>query len=68
MDTCNLVLIIDTIDWLANPSLCLLNDDSCLFISSIQKRMLFAGFTSCEEDNNPELVYTTPVWKNILDP
>ncbi len=37
------------IDWLANPSLCLLNDDSGLCISSIQKRMLFAGFTAAKK-------------------
>ncbi len=30
----------------------------------MQKRMLFAGFTA-EEDNNPELVYTTRVEKHI---
>ncbi len=29
------------IDWSVNPSLCLLNDDSGLCISSMQKRMLF---------------------------
>ncbi len=34
------------IDWSVNPSLCLLNDDSSLCISSMQKRMLFAGFTA----------------------
>ncbi len=33
------------IDWSVNPSLCLLNDDSGLCISSMQKRMLFVGFT-----------------------
>ncbi len=37
------------IDWLANPSLCLLNDDSGLCISSIQNRMLFAGFTAAKK-------------------
>ncbi len=37
------------IDWLAKPSLCLLNDDSGLCISSIQKRMLFAGFTAAKK-------------------
>ncbi len=52
------------IDWSVNPSLCLLNDDSGLCISSMQKRM----FYSCEEDNNTELVYTAHVWKNILEP
>ncbi len=31
-----------------NPSLCLLNDDSGLCISSMQKRMLFAGFTAAK--------------------
>ncbi len=35
--------------WLANPSLCLLNDDSGLCISLIQKRMLFAGFTAVKK-------------------
>ncbi len=37
------------IDWLVNPSLCLLNDDSGLCISSMQKRMLFAGFTAAKK-------------------
>ncbi len=37
------------IDWLVNPSLCLLNDDSGLCISSMQKRMLFAGFTAVKK-------------------
>ncbi len=37
------------IDWFANPSLCLLNDDSGLCISLIQKRMLFAGFTAAKK-------------------
>ncbi len=32
-----------------NPSLCLLNDDSGLCISSMQKRMLFAGFTAVKK-------------------
>ncbi len=32
-----------------NPSLCLLNDDSGLCISSMQKRMLFAGFTAAKK-------------------
>ncbi len=35
-------------DCFANPGLCLLNDDSGLCISSIQKRMLFAGFTAAK--------------------
>ncbi len=56
------------IDWSVNPSLCLLNDDSGLCISSMQKRMLFAGFTAARRNNNTELVYTAHVWKNILDP
>ncbi len=55
------------IDWSVNQSLCLLNDDSDLCISSMQKNVV-CWFYSCEEDNNPELVYTTHVWKNILDP
>ncbi len=32
-----------------NPSLCLLNDDSGLCINSMQKRMLFAGFTAAKK-------------------
>ncbi len=36
------------IDCFANPSLCLLNDDSGLFISLIQKRRLFAGFAAAK--------------------
>ncbi len=42
----NLVL---WIDWSVNPSLCLLNDDSGLCISSMQRRMLFAGFTAVKK-------------------
>ncbi len=34
---------------LFKPSLCLLNDDSGLCISSMQKRMLFAGFTAAKK-------------------
>ncbi len=69
MDTCKPGLSsLLQIDWSVNPSLCLLNDDSGLCISSKQKRMLFAGFTAVKEDNNTELVYTAHVWKNILDP
>ncbi len=37
------------IDWSVNPSLCLLNDDSGLYISLMQKRMLFAGFTAAKK-------------------
>ncbi len=37
------------IDWSVNPSLCLLNDDSGLCISSMQKRMLCAGFTAVKK-------------------
>ncbi len=37
------------IDWSVNPSLCLLNDDSGLCISSMQKRILFAGFTAVKK-------------------
>ncbi len=55
------------IDWLVNPSLCLLNDDSGLCISSIQKRMLFAGFTSAKKTIIQNW-FTPHVWKNILDP
>ncbi len=36
-------------DWSVNPSLCLLNDGSGLCISSMQKRMLFAGFTAVKK-------------------
>ncbi len=35
-------------DCFANPSLCLLNDDSGLFISLIQKRRLFVGFAAAK--------------------
>ncbi len=50
MDACKPVLSsLLQIDWFANPSLCLLNDDSCLCISLIQKRMLFAGFTAAKK-------------------
>ncbi len=38
-----------SIDWSVNPSFCLLNDDSGLCISSMQKRMLFAGFTAAKK-------------------
>ncbi len=37
------------IDWSVNPSLCLLNDDSDLCISSMRKRLLFAGFTAVKK-------------------
>ncbi len=37
------------IDWSVNPRLCLLNDDSDLCISSMQKRLLFAGFTAVKK-------------------
>ncbi len=37
------------IDWFVKPSLCLLNDYSGLCISSMQKRMLFAGFTAAKK-------------------
>ncbi len=56
------------IDWLVNPSLCLLNDDSGLCISSMQKRMLFAGFTAAKKTIKQNCIYTAHVWKNILDP
>ncbi len=40
----NLVLLsLLQIDWFVNPSLCLLNDDSGLYISSMQNRMSFTG-------------------------
>ncbi len=50
MDTCKPgCIILIQIDWLVNPSLCLLNDDYGLCISSLQKRMLFAGFTAAKK-------------------
>ncbi len=50
MDTCKPgFVIITAIDWSVNPSLCLLKDDSGLCISSMQKRMLFAGFTAVKK-------------------
>ncbi len=50
MDTCKPGLSsLLRIDWSFNPSLCLLNDDSGLCISSMQKRMLFAGFTAVKK-------------------
>ncbi len=52
------------IDWSVNPSLCLLNDDSGLCISSMQREYC-CWFYSCEEDNNSELVYTTRVERHI---
>ncbi len=55
------------IDWSVNPSLCLLNDDSGLCISSMQKRMLFAGFTAAKKTIIQNW-FTPHVWKNILDP
>ncbi len=54
---------VSRIDWSVNPSLCLLNDDSGLCISSMQKRMLFAGFTAAKKT----IIYnwfTPHVWKN----
>ncbi len=46
----NLVLLsLLQIDWFVNPSLCLLHDDSGLCISSMQKRMLFGGFTAAKK-------------------
>ncbi len=54
------------IDWSVNPSLCLL-DDSGLCISSMQKRMLFAGFTAVKKTIIQNW-FTPHVWKNILDP
>ncbi len=49
MDTCKPGFVILTANWFANPSLCLLNDDSGLCISSMQKRMLFTGFTAAKK-------------------
>ncbi len=47
----------------------------CVFLMMIlvsvlvsMQREFVCWFYSCEDDNNPELVYTTHVWKNILDP
>ncbi len=48
------------IDWFVNPSLCLLNDDSGLCISSMQKRMLFAGFTAAKKTIIPPLEILHP--------
>ncbi len=63
----NLVLSsLQRIDWSVNPSLCLLNDDSGLYKFNAKENVV-CWFYSCEEDNT-ELVYTTHVWKNILDP
>ncbi len=46
----NLVLLsLLQIDWFVNPSLCLLHDDSGLCTSSMQKRMLFGGFTAAKK-------------------
>ncbi len=45
-------LVLSSLLWIdrsVNPSLCLLNDDSGLCISSMQKRMLFAGFTAAKK-------------------
>ncbi len=55
------------IDWSVNPSVCLFNDDSGLRISSMQKRMLFAGFTAAKKTIIQNW-FTPHVWKNILDP
>ncbi len=55
------------IDWSVNPSLCLLNDDSGLCISSMQKKMLFAGFTAAKKTIIQNW-FTPHVYKNILDP
>ncbi len=55
------------IDWFANPSLCLLNNDSGLCISLIQKRMLFAGFTAAKKTIIQNW-FMPHMWKNILDP
>ncbi len=52
---------------LVNPSLCLLNDDSGLCISSMQKRMLFAGFTAVKKTIIQNWFTPAHVWKNILD-
>ncbi len=48
------------IDWSVNPSLCLLNDDSDLCISSMQN--VVCWFYSCEEDNN-KIVPTFPEFR-----
>lgn len=46
------------IDYNPNPGLCLLNNDSDLD-ELIQKKILFAGFTSAKKNNNTELVHAT---------
>ncbi len=43
----SVIRVRDIFNWSVNPSLCL-NDDSGLCISSMQKRMLFAGFTAAK--------------------
>jgi len=49
-DNVNLVLSsLLQIDYLPNPGLCLLNDDSDSCITLLQKRMLFAGFTAAKK-------------------
>ncbi len=53
------------IDWSVNPSLCLLNDDSGLCISSIQKRMLFAGFTAVKKTIIQNWFTPNMCWKHI---
>ncbi len=53
------------IDWSVNPSLCLLNDDSGLCISLMQKRMLFAGFTAAKKTKIQNWLHHTCVEKHI---
>ncbi len=66
MDTCKPGFVIITeIDWSVNPSLCLLNDDSGLCISSMQKRMLFAGFTAVKKTIIRTGLHHTCVEKHI---
>ncbi len=55
------------IDWSVNPSLCLLNDDSGLCISSMQKRMLFAGFTAVKKTRIQNW-FTPHMCRKTLDP
>ncbi len=50
MDTCGPGIVLLAASWLLYwPSvLCLLDGDSGLFVSLVQKRMLFAGFVAAE--------------------
>ncbi len=63
MDTCKpgFVIITGELIGLLTQVLCLLNDDSDLCISSMQKRMLFAGFTAVKKTIIQNWFYTTHV-------